>query len=49
MAVWRVVDGVLRPMELAALPARAWQYGFARRFQPRMIIGRDECNALQPA
>ena len=28
-----VVDGVLRQMELAALPAGAGQYGFARRFE----------------
>jgi hypothetical protein len=49
MDVWRVVDGGLRQMELAALPARAWRYGFARGFQPRVIIGRDALNALQPA
>ena len=44
-----MVDGVLREVELAALPARAAEDGAAGGAQPGMVVGDDELDAAQAA
>jgi hypothetical protein len=43
------VDGVLRQMELAALPDGAAQHGLAGALEAGMIIGGDELDATHAA
>ena len=44
-----MMDGVLRQVELAALPNGATQHGFASGLQASMIVGGDELDAAPAA